>query len=118
MMLDSSENDFKPAKRYRKQFPRPAMVPTFNRPWLAPGLNKENKRNFMKLHKLYLVYQEVKQVKLDDLTDPYTLFVKLSRKQLNFTPTKAMYFYLVDHGDPLEDKLYQEFLDKQINSKG
>jgi len=29
-----------------------------------------------------------------------------------------MYFYMVDHGNPLDDELYQEFVDKQINSKG
>ena len=117
MTLDSSENDFRPAKRYRAGIARQAM-PTLKRPWMARSLNPQTKRNFLQLPKLYPVFQEAQQVKLESFDSAFSLFIKLARKVVNFTPTKAMYFYMVDHGNPLDDELYQEFVDKQINSKG
>lgn len=117
MTLDSSENDFRPAKRYSREFARQAM-PTLKRPWMARSLNPQNKRNFLQLPKLYPVFQEAQQVKLESFDSTFNLFIKLARKVVNFTPTKGMYFYMVDHGNPLDDELYQEFVDKQINSKG
>lgn len=117
MTLDSSENDFRPTKRYRAGIARQAM-PTLKRPWMARSLNPQNKRNFLQLPKLYPVFQEASQVELESFNSTFSLFIKLARKVVNFTPTKGMYFYMVDHGNPLDDELYQEFVDKQINSKG
>lgn len=117
MTLDSSENDFRPARRYKTGIARQAM-PTLKRPWMAKSLMPQTKRNFLQLHKLYPVFQEAQQVELESFNSTFSLFIKLSKKVVNFTPTKAMYFYLVDHGNPLDDELYQEFVDKQINSKG
>lgn len=117
MTLDSSENDFRPTKRYRAGIARQAM-PALKRPWMARSLMPQTKRNFLQLPKLYPVFQEAQQVKLESFDSAFSLFIKLARKVVNFTPTKAMYFYMVDHGNPLDDELYQEFVDKQINSKG
>lgn len=117
MTLDSSENDFRPAKRYKKEYARQAL-PGPKRPWLNNSMTPQVKRNFLQLPKLYPVYQEAIQVELEAYNSTFDLFIKLARKVVNFTPTKAMYFYLVDHGNPLDDELYQEFVDKQINSKG
>lgn len=117
MTLDSSENDYRPAKRYRMDFAS-SSVPKPKRPWMMKSITPQTKRNFLQLPKLYPVFQEAIQVKLDEFKSPLDLFIKLSKKVVNFTPTKAMYFYMVDYGNPLDDELYQEFVDKQINSKG